>query len=172
MTRQQAATCRLTRWGWLMGQVFTGMLGRTPGRYIDRKGEQLDLSYPFRALCSIVNNPAACMGLAFQRFMSPAAPQYCEVASESFDLNNPNTFLPPVFNNSGQRPSKTPNTGPPGSRHINPGCGQIRDYGPDGRPIKDIDFDHDHGQGIPHVHDWGRMAHEALVGLSIRKLMT
>ena len=56
----------------------------------------------------------------------------------------------------GQRPSKTPNTGQPGSRHVNPGSGQVRDYGDDGKPIRDVDSDHDHGQGTPHAHDWGR----------------
>lgn len=44
--------------------------------------------------------------------------------------------------------------GEPGSVHVNPGSGQIREYGEDGLPIKDIDGDHDHGQGVPHVHDW------------------
>ena len=56
--------------------------------------------------------------------------------------------------NSGQRPSKTPNTGPPGSTHVNPGSGQERTYGPDGKPAVDVDRDHDHGQGVPHKHDW------------------
>jgi hypothetical protein len=55
---------------------------------------------------------------------------------------------------SGQRPSKTPNTGTPGSTVINPGSGQERTYGPDGKPLVDIDWDHDHGQGVPHRHDW------------------
>lgn len=55
---------------------------------------------------------------------------------------------------SGERPSKTPNKGEPGSVYTNPGSGQIRTYGPDGKPIKDIDSDHDHGQGVPHQHDW------------------
>ena len=32
--------------------------------------------------------------------------------------------------------------------------GQIRDYGPDGLPVKDFDFGHDHGFGDPHAHDW------------------
>ncbi|WP_434559389.1 RHS repeat-associated core domain-containing protein [Pseudomonas sp. R1-6] len=59
-------------------------------------------------------------------------------------------------NKSEQRPTKTPNEGEPGSRHTNPGSGQERWYGPDGKPIKDIDWDHNHGQGVPHVHDWGR----------------
>ena len=59
---------------------------------------------------------------------------------------------------TGQRPSKTPNTGTPGSKHTNPGSGQERWYGDDGLPSKDIDHDHDHGQGVPHVHDWYRDA--------------
>ena len=33
---------------------------------------------------------------------------------------------------------------------------QIRVYGEDGLPIKDIDFTHDHGAGMIHGHDWGR----------------
>lgn len=61
-------------------------------------------------------------------------------------------------NKSDQRPTKTPNDGEPGSRHINPGSGQERWYGPDRLPVKDIDSDHNHGQGVPHVHDWGRDA--------------
>jgi RHS repeat-associated protein len=55
-----------------------------------------------------------------------------------------------------QRPTKTPNEGEPGSTYKNPGSGQEREYGPDGKPSKDIDYDHDHGQGTPHVHEWGR----------------
>jgi RHS repeat-associated protein len=36
-----------------------------------------------------------------------------------------------------------------------PGAGQIRDYGPDGKPQTDYDFGHDHhGMGDPHAHDW------------------
>lgn len=27
-------------------------------------------------------------------------------------------------------------------------------YGPDGKPIKDVDWGHDHGQGQPHTHEW------------------
>jgi hypothetical protein len=35
------------------------------------------------------------------------------------------------------------------------GKGQIRDYGPDGRPKTDFDFGHDHtGAGDPHAHDF------------------
>lgn len=55
---------------------------------------------------------------------------------------------------SGQRPSKTPNTGPPGSTYVNPGSGQERTYGPDGRPVRDIDHDHPHDGIQPHQHDW------------------
>ncbi|MGO4503838.1 RHS repeat-associated core domain-containing protein [Dyella sp. 2YAF14] len=55
---------------------------------------------------------------------------------------------------SAQRPSKTPNTGAPGTTYTNPGSGQQRTYGPDGKPLFDVDYDHDHGQGVPHTHDW------------------
>lgn len=50
--------------------------------------------------------------------------------------------------------AKTPNAGKPGTWYTNPGSGQMRLYGQDGRPAVDIDFDHDHGQGIPHAHNW------------------
>jgi RHS repeat-associated protein len=33
------------------------------------------------------------------------------------------------------------------------GTGQIRDYGPDGLPLRDFDFGHDHGFGDPRVHE-------------------
>jgi hypothetical protein len=57
-------------------------------------------------------------------------------------------------NQQSERPSKTPNAGIPGTIYKNPGSGQERTYGPDGKPLKDIDYDHDHGQGAPHQHDW------------------
>ncbi len=48
--------------------------------------------------------------------------------------------------------------GPPnGSLNEDDGAGNgtIRDYGPDGKPVKDIDFGHDHDNvGDPHCHDW------------------
>jgi len=31
---------------------------------------------------------------------------------------------------------------------------QIRTYDSNGNPVKDIDFEHDHGFGDPHAHDW------------------
>ncbi|HDS6845002.1 S-type pyocin domain-containing protein [Morganella morganii] len=31
---------------------------------------------------------------------------------------------------------------------------QLRRYDSEGKPIKDIDFGHDHGAGDPHAHDW------------------
>lgn len=57
----------------------------------------------------------------------------------------------------GRRPQSLPRTGTPNtssSLDRGNGNGQIRDYGPDGEPVKDIDFGHDHGAGDPHVHDW------------------
>jgi RHS repeat-associated protein len=58
------------------------------------------------------------------------------------------------FSPSMQRPTKTPNTGEPGTRFVNTGSGQERYYNLDGRPWLDIDWDHDHGQGCPHAHNW------------------
>ena len=49
----------------------------------------------------------------------------------------------------------TPNTGPAGSWHVNPGSEQMRYYGADGLPALDSDFDHPHpGVGSPHRHIW------------------
>ncbi len=52
-----------------------------------------------------------------------------------------------------------PIKGPPNGSIVvpNPATGgkkQERFYGPNGSPIKDIDWDHNHGAGSPHVHDW------------------
>jgi RHS repeat-associated protein len=55
--------------------------------------------------------------------------------------------------------NRTPDSGTPGSWHTNPGngqpgSGQERLYGPDGRPAVDIDWHPDHGAGKPHGHNW------------------
>ncbi|MCR4465701.1 hypothetical protein [Burkholderia sp. SCN-KJ] len=69
--------------------------------------------------------------------------------------------------------AKTPNVGDPGTWYTNPGSGQMRLYGNGGQPAVDIDFDHDHGQGIPHAHNWaldplsGRLRRGPGVPLSI-----
>ncbi|YCH50867.1 hypothetical protein M1D91_14590 [Enterobacter sp. SA197] len=31
---------------------------------------------------------------------------------------------------------------------------QSRRYDENGKPVKDIDYGHDHGAGDPHAHDW------------------
>ena len=31
---------------------------------------------------------------------------------------------------------------------------QIREYDSNGKPLRDVDYGHDHGAGDPHVHDW------------------
>lgn len=46
---------------------------------------------------------------------------------------------------------KAPNTGSPDTIFVNPGSGQERKYGEDGQPEYDIDWDHDHGFGVPHA---------------------
>jgi hypothetical protein len=56
-------------------------------------------------------------------------------------------------------PSRSlPASGGPGAvvelRDSNGQLIQKRFYGADGRALKNIDYGHDHGAGIPHVHDW------------------
>jgi RHS repeat-associated protein len=58
---------------------------------------------------------------------------------------------------NGTREGDLPSKAEPNSTQVKDngdGKGQIRDYAPDGRAQKDIDFGHDHGKGDPHAHDW------------------
>lgn len=47
-----------------------------------------------------------------------------------------------------------PYHGEPGTWSEHPHGKQDRLYGPDGTPVVDIDYGHDHGQGSPHSHNW------------------
>jgi hypothetical protein len=51
---------------------------------------------------------------------------------------------------------QTPAKGEPGSTVVipTPTGKTVREYGPDGKAVKDIDYGHDHGAGDSHVHDW------------------
>jgi RHS repeat-associated protein len=74
---------------------------------------------------------------------------------QTFDILTQNPQDQAVYNT---RAGDLPATGQdPNSTQVKDdgnGNGQIRDYGPDGRAVKDFDFGHDHGAGDPHVHDW------------------
>jgi RHS repeat-associated protein len=65
-----------------------------------------------------------------------------------------------MIGKGGPTPGSLPFKGSPGSvERLTDGAGrtkQIRRYGSDGYPEVDVDFTHDHGQGVPHAHDWGR----------------
>ncbi|HEV7833399.1 MAG TPA: hypothetical protein VGP09_08485 [Caballeronia sp.] len=50
--------------------------------------------------------------------------------------------------------AKTPNNGEPGTWYTNPGSGQMRLYGNNGKGYIDLDFDHTHGGVKPHAHNW------------------
>ncbi|CAB3880022.1 hypothetical protein LMG3328_03238 [Achromobacter ruhlandii] len=83
-----------------------------------------------------------------------------------------NELFSPIISESNERSSKTPNKGEAGEWVKNPGSGQERLYGNDGRPLVDLDSDHDHGQGTPHAHNWDRDANGAPVrgpGVSVSK---
>ena len=68
---------------------------------------------------------------------------------------------PPPTNPTGpNQPKSNPMEGTPGgtstTTHPDGSTKQTRTYGPDGYPQTDVDHGHDHGQGDPHAHDWGR----------------
>ena len=67
----------------------------------------------------------------------------------------------PQNDESGKNQGRSnPIEGEPGEtstiRHPDGTPKQVRRYGPDGYPETDVDYGHDHGQGDPHAHDWGR----------------
>jgi RHS repeat-associated protein len=70
------------------------------------------------------------------------------------------TAAPAVPGTQSNQPKSNPMTGTPGStsQTTQPDGSpkQVRRYGPDGHPKTDVDHGHDHGQGDPHAHDWGR----------------
>ncbi len=60
------------------------------------------------------------------------------------------------FSSKKERGSSSP-TGKPNSKETFPkpnGGKTIREYGKDGKAIRDIDYGHNHGAGDPHIHDW------------------
>ena len=126
--------------GLIDGASVYGYARQSPGRWVDPRGESAVGDAWTSILCRIA--PITCM-----TFIRQPGPQFCPMPGE------PEALLPPVV-----MQEKTPNEGPPGSTHTYPGSGQVRKYGEDGKPIKDIDSGHDHGQGVPHAHDWGRDA--------------
>ncbi|GEM_PF-2958463 len=73
-------------------------------------------------------------------------------------LTAPESFPEPIA--YGTHAGDLPATGKPNSTAVKDygnGEGQIREYGPDGKATKDIDFGHSHHHpdvGSPHVHDW------------------
>ncbi|WP_429576317.1 hypothetical protein [Paraburkholderia sp. UCT70] len=56
--------------------------------------------------------------------------------------------------------AKTPNEGEPGTWYTNPGSGQMRLFGDDGKPVVDLDFDHFHNGMKPHAHNWNGSARD------------
>jgi RHS repeat-associated protein len=56
-----------------------------------------------------------------------------------------------------KRPARTPAKNKPNSKKEFPdgkGGKTVREYGPDGRAKRDIDYGHNHGKGDPHQHGW------------------
>ncbi|WP_321885118.1 hypothetical protein [Paraburkholderia bannensis] len=64
-------------------------------------------------------------------------------------------YLPDIPEGDAFEIAKTPNLGEPGTWYTNPGSGQMRLYGANGKPVVDLDFDHTHNGLRPHAHNWG-----------------
>jgi hypothetical protein len=65
--------------------------------------------------------------------------------------------------------AKTPNNGEPETWYTNPGSGQMRLYGNDGRGYMDLDFDHKRDRLKPHAHnDDGSNRDWAVVPFSLK----
>jgi len=114
-------------------------VGNHPLRYVDPTGEY---AIPFPPLVVVAG-----VGCALSSGCRDAVR---DVISSGGNL---------IFSRPKESRDKTPNTGLPNSWHVNPadgkvGNGQERLYGPDGRPLLDIDWHPDHGAGKPHAHNW------------------
>ena len=118
---------------------------RALGELVD---SALDLSKQLESL--VLQTPVVGLPYAAVRQMALAL----QVNPSENEVGSGITLAAEPAAGNGQRPSKTPNEGVPGSTIVNPGSGQERTYGPDGKPLRDVDWDHDHGQGVPHAHDW------------------
>ncbi|WP_233885199.1 hypothetical protein [Paraburkholderia flagellata] len=66
----------------------------------------------------------------------------------------PFDYQPDISNGDSFDIAKTPNDGEPGTWYTNPGSGQMRLFGDDGKPVVDLDFDHFHNGLKPHAHNW------------------
>jgi len=75
----------------------------------------------------------------------------CPDSSETTPQNNPTGPAQPKSNPLTGEPGETSTTNHPDGTPK-----QVRKYGPDTYPETDVDYGHDHGQGDPHAHDWGR----------------
>jgi RHS repeat-associated protein len=67
---------------------------------------------------------------------------------------NQDRTCPVDANQNGNRNRGLPAEGEPFTWINHPFGKQSRYYGPNGRPLFDIDRGHDHGQGVPHAHNW------------------
>jgi RHS repeat-associated protein len=114
-----------------------------PINYFDMRGKDETLAIVITTGAAIVSAPTVVAGVAF--VASAVVVGYG--ISKAIDYFVESRSLP--------------KNGPPNDSLVLPDSKdptkkwQERFYDDKGNPIKDIDYGHDHGQGNPHVHDWG-----------------
>jgi RHS repeat-associated protein len=132
---------------------------RFPGQYYDAEsGLQYNRFRYYDAAVGryISADPIGQFGvLAEERMLVPVMPiDLTESNGYQFAALNPlNKWDPEGLQNRTPAQRQAPNS----RQTFSTGDGgrTVRDYGPDGRATRDVDYGHDHGgSGDPHAHDW------------------
>jgi RHS repeat-associated protein len=126
-----------------------------PLKYNDPDGRYAIVAVPVAVAVVAVLVTAALLG-------SPPAQKALNEIGKAIDkaISDAQTSINSSNSKSKSKPTSNPFTGDPGSTSTtydeDGNVKQVRKYGPDGYPAEDTDYDHDHNQGKPHTHKWGR----------------
>jgi RHS repeat-associated protein len=140
-----------------------------PLRFIDPKGTIAPAAAIGACAASIVCSSAvAALAISAEEILRNALQGALQNSSQEENAPTTSPTQPAINpdtnpdNTGNARPGANPVKGEPGSETT---CSnkkgnrkQTRRYGSDGYPETDTDWDHDHGVGSPHSHDWGRPA--------------
>jgi uncharacterized protein RhaS with RHS repeats len=146
--------------GYEGGINLYGYVGGDPINYVDPNGEDalaIAIGCAFNPACIAATGGAAVVVKclldpscreAVEKGGRAVAEEVVEKATEAYEY---------ICNSSdNSTPTSRPTNGEPNSV-VEDKKGRRRLYGPDGKPLIDVDKGLDHnGAGDPHAHDWGR----------------